>query len=147
MGQRRRGLGGRRLIGRSILILGLVGRLRRQGQRARIVAAGVMLFAVTAPATALERFRSDKLPCASVQQTLDQAGAAVIQYPSMKVDNYLLYDRYVASSTFCRPGETTVPATVVALDSLSCSVLTCMHEDSSSPYQQSRETVDSVQAY
>ncbi|MFZ2101613.1 MAG: hypothetical protein WAU86_13710 [Oricola sp.] len=95
---------------------------------AQAASAGLILFAVTVPADALERFRSDTMPCAAVQQTLTDNGRAIIQYPSTKVDNYMLYDQYVSSSAFCTPDEQAVPATVASADDLTCGVYRCLDD-------------------
>jgi len=104
--------------------------LTRRGLRiAHTASATLLLFAVVSPAGAIERFRSDQASCAMVQQALHNLGAAVIQYPSERVDNYMLYDRYVASKAHCEPDERAIPATVMAADNPTCGVHRCVSRD------------------
>ncbi|MFZ2101614.1 MAG: hypothetical protein WAU86_13715 [Oricola sp.] len=113
--------------------------IRRASRIAHAASAGLILFAVTVPAGAMERFRSDTMPCAAVQQTLIDTGRAIIQYPSTRVDNYMLYDQYVSSSAYCTPDEQAVPATVASADDLTCGVYRCL-DDTSNERRYSRET-------
>ncbi|QKV20441.1 hypothetical protein [Oricola thermophila] len=104
----------------------------------RAASATLLLFAVVSPASAIERFRSDIYSCASVKETLHALGAAVIQYPSTRVDNYMLYDRYVASRAHCSPDEKVVPATVIASDTETCGVHRCVSRDQKKGYRRGR---------
>ncbi|WP_193174994.1 hypothetical protein [Oricola nitratireducens] len=90
-----------------------------------VLAASVLL-SVSVPAGAVERIRADENTCAKIQETLQSAGALIIQYPSARVANLLLYDRYVSSCAYCDPGEDVAPATVPASDNPECVVQRCV---------------------
>jgi len=92
------------------------------------MAASVM-FAVAVPAQAIERMRADQNTCAKIQETLQNEGAMVIQYPSTRVAGLLLYDRYVSSCAFCEPGEDVSAVTVPASDNPECVVQRCVRFD------------------
>jgi len=74
---------------------------------------------------AITRIRADRNSCAVLQQTLAREGAAVIRWPSKRVSNYLLYDRYVSPRYRCRLGWEPVRATVPAADNPRCVVHRC----------------------
>lgn len=92
---------------------------------AAIVAACACL-STPALAQNIDRIRADKTTCSALQERLDQTGAAIIQYPSTRVANYLLYDRYVASAAFCRFGQTVEISSVPTSDNQSCRVYKCV---------------------
>ena len=103
----------------------------RRGQRiAQAASAMIVLLAVATPANAIERFRSDQINCAAVQQTLDKAGKAVIRHPSKRVDNYLLFGHYVASGEYCEPQMHAVKANVISADDPACLVHRCKRNPS-----------------
>ncbi len=76
-------------------------------------------------AGAITRLRTDQTSCSAVQALVEREGAAILQYPSKRVANYLLYERYVADARQCRFGERLSPETVPAADTQSCRVFLC----------------------
>lgn len=88
--------------------------------------AASVLLSVAVPAQAVERIRADENTCAKIQETLQSEGALIIQYPSTRVANLLLYDRYVSSCAYCDPGEDVAAATVPASDNPECVVQRCV---------------------
>lgn len=92
---------------------------------ARAGAAALLLFALAAPAHAITRIRADQNTCATLQRTLDREGVAVIRWPSKRVSNYFLYDRYVGLNYMCPVDEVLTPATVPAADNPRCLVYRC----------------------
>lgn len=103
-----------------------------------VAPAGVaVLFLVTlaAPAHAITRIRADQNSCATLQRTLDREGAAVIRWPSTKIANYFLYDRYVGLSYICPVDEVLTPATVPAADNPRCLVYRCERPEPIFNYQ------------
>ncbi|GAB4360111.1 MAG: hypothetical protein Kow0026_22220 [Oricola sp.] len=93
----------------------------------RAGAAALLLFALAVPAGAISRIRADLNSCATLQRTLAREGAAVIRWPSRRIANYFLYDRYVGPHYLCPLGEVPVPATVPAADNPRCLVFRCEH--------------------
>ena len=91
----------------------------------RAAAAIALSLSLTAQAGAVTRIRSDLNTCATVQQTLIREGAAVVRYPSTRIANYLLYDRYVSPRTHCPWGERLVEHYVPAKDNRRCAVWKC----------------------
>jgi len=87
------------------------------------VAAVAMLGATQAHA--VTRIRADLNSCATVQQTIVRDGSAVVRYPSKKVANYFLYDRYESPRRSCPIGQEHVAHTVPAKDNPRCVVYNC----------------------
>lgn len=92
-----------------------------------LLLAAAVAFAAFAPqdAGAITRLRTDQNACAAVQGLVAREGAAILQYPSTRVPNYLLYDRYVSDARQCRFGERLSPETVPAADTPACRVFVC----------------------
>lgn len=91
----------------------------------RTALALMMAFSVTGPAFAIERINTPQTSCAAIQSVIQRDGAAILRYPSERVANYTLYDRYVAGDRFCRRDERAEPASVPSADRASCRVLLC----------------------
>lgn len=87
--------------------------------------AGAFLAATAVDAGAVTRIRADKNACATIQAVIDRDGSAVVQWPSKRVANYLLYDRYVSPRRMCRISEELVAHTVPARDNPRCVVYLC----------------------
>ncbi|WP_306118778.1 MULTISPECIES: hypothetical protein [unclassified Roseitalea] len=85
-----------------------------------------------ADARDITRARSDRMACADVQALVARDGAAVLRYPSARIDDYLLYDRYVADSGFCFGAKVAKETTVPAADTPHCPVYRCV--DFEPPY-------------
>lgn len=81
------------------------------------------------PADAITRLRADQSACAQIQATVQREGVVVLQYPSQRSANLLLFDRYVASRAQCRLGEELKRDTVPAADTASCRVLRCQNRE------------------
>ena len=60
-----------------------------------------------------------------VQTIVQQQGAAILRYPSKRVQGMALYDRYVANSGWCEPGEWAKPGWVPTADRAKCPVRHC----------------------
>lgn len=83
--------------------------------RLKFAATALLLTFFATDAHAITRIRADLNSCATLQRTLVEQGAAVIRWPSTRVADYFLYDRYVSPAYTCprfneRPVRTTVPA-------------------------------------
>ncbi|MCI5074619.1 hypothetical protein [Oricola sp.] len=92
---------------------------------ARIAAASGLALALTSQAGAVTRIRADLNSCATVQQTIIRNGSAVVRYPSTRVANYFLYDRYESPRASCPIGERHVAHTVPTKDNPRCVVYNC----------------------
>jgi hypothetical protein len=91
----------------------------------RLGAAATVALLGASQAQAVTRIRADLNTCATVQQTIVQNGSAVVRYPSKKVANYFLYDRYESPYAHCPWGEKHVAHTVPAKDNPRCIVYNC----------------------
>ena len=91
----------------------------------RTALALMIALSVTGPAFAIERINTPQTSCAAIQSVIQRDGAAILRYPSERVANYTLYDRYVAGDRFCRRDERAEPASVPSADGASCRVLLC----------------------
>jgi hypothetical protein len=85
----------------------------------------MIAFSVTVPAFAIERINTPQTDCAAIQSIIQRDGAAILRYPSERVANYTLYDRYVTGDRFCRRDERAEPASVPSADRARCRVLLC----------------------
>ncbi len=95
--------------------------------------AALILVAASPPALAIERHVSTGMNCAEVQRRVDNAGAAIMRYPSTRVPNLTLYGRYVRNGGFCRRGEAAEEVYIPAADTRSCPVLECKTVDFDDP--------------
>jgi hypothetical protein len=91
----------------------------------RVAVAAALLFALVMPAKAITRIRADQNSCATLQQTVLRERAVVIRWPSKRIANYFLYDRYVSPHYLCGLGEVPVAVTVPAADNPRCVVHHC----------------------
>lgn len=90
-----------------------------------VAMAGIVFMWAVLPADAVTRLRADQNSCAAVQATIAREGAVIVQYPSKRVPDLLLYGRYVASRSFCQQGEGAARSTVPTADTPSCRVRLC----------------------
>lgn len=92
----------------------------------RLATASLALtLACAGQAGAISRIRADQNSCATLQQTLEREDAAVIRWPSARMADYFLYDRYVSPLFRCRWPERPVATTVPAADNPRCVVHRC----------------------
>ena len=89
-----------------------------------IVLAGILTMVVL-PAQAINRYNVNTMQCRDVQTIVQQQGAAILRYPSKRVQGMTLYDRYVANSGWCEPGEWAKPGWVPTADRAKCPVRHC----------------------
>lgn len=90
-----------------------------------LAAAFALALVSASDANAVTRIRADLNTCATVQQTIVRDGSAVVRYPSTRVANYFLYDRYESPRRSCPWGERHVAHTVPTKDNPSCVVYNC----------------------
>jgi len=102
-----------------------------------------VMFAVLAasPAAAISRYNTTGMSCAAVQSAIDREGAAILRYPSTRVRNMTLYDRYVRSDRQCDTGEYAADSSVPTRDAKNCPVYKCepRTNDRCSPFSFGRD--------
>ena len=81
------------------------------------------------PALAISRYNTTQLTCDQVRQRVISEGAAILRYPSTRVKNMTLYDRYVTRTALCDPHEYAERAYVPTKDTARCPVLNCQDYD------------------
>jgi len=81
------------------------------------------------PAFAISRYNTTSLTCDEVRQRVINEGAAILRYPSTRVKNMTLYDRYVTRNAMCDPHEYAERAYVPTKDTNRCPVLNCQDYD------------------
>ncbi len=77
------------------------------------------------PSHAISRYDIVSMRCSEVQSVVARDGAAILRYPSAKGSGMTLYDRFVADSNYCDPGDYAKPAFVPTRDNASCVVHNC----------------------
>lgn len=95
----------------------------------RLLLAGFAILTMTAQSQAISRVNTLDHTCGEVKQIVRQQGAAILRYPSKRVPDLVLYDRYVANRHFCVMGEITKRDFVPTGDQKSCLVLKCFRPD------------------
>lgn len=89
--------------------------------------ASLIVVAVIAasPSYAISRYDMPSMTCTAVQEAIDREGAAILRYPSTRVNKMILYDRYVRSSRQCDFGERAQQISVPTRDQPNCAVYRC----------------------
>ena len=82
----------------------------------RILLAAAALAAIAVPSASAQRLDTTRMTCGQARAVVASQGAAVLS------SGPNIYDRYVASRSFCSVGETTQPAFVATRDSAACPV-------------------------
>jgi hypothetical protein len=98
----------------------------RPTQIAVMTIAAMML---AQPALAISRYNTTTLTCDQLRQRVINEGAAILRYPSTRVANMMLYDRYVTRNALCDPHEYAERAFVPTKDTARCPVLNCQDYD------------------
>lgn len=80
------------------------------------------------PALAISRYNSLSLDCEKARATIVDEGAVILRYPSTRVHNMTLYDRYVRENSFCETHEYAERVTVPTSDNPKCPVLACKQQ-------------------
>ncbi len=88
-------------------------------------AIAILILATASPALAISRYNSLSMTCDAARQAIRSQGAVILRYPSERVKNMTLYDRYVRNSDFCDANEFADRAVVRTRDAQSCPVLVC----------------------
>lgn len=78
-------------------------------------------------ASAISRYTSTGMSCERIQGILRSERAAIFRYPSKRVANLQLYDRYVRSGAFCGPHQIPENVTIPSANG-ECPVLHCIDE-------------------
>lgn len=93
------------------------------------IVALVFILAASTQAQAISRYNSTQLTCDSVRQRVLNERAVILRYPSTRVQNMTLYDRYVTRNAECAPHEYAERAYVPTQDTERCPVLNCQDYD------------------
>ncbi|MCD2177227.1 hypothetical protein [Rhizobium sp. C1] len=78
-------------------------------------------------AGAISRYNSTGMRCERIQGILAREKAAIFRYPSKRVANLPLYDRYVRSGAYCGPHQVPEEVTIPSANG-QCPVLHCIDE-------------------
>jgi len=95
----------------------------------RIAIALPILLAAATDASAISRYDVGNMSCAKVQGIVQSQGAVILRYRSPRNPSLPLYDRYVASASYCQAGEVTNRTGVPTTDRKYCPVLNCVPND------------------
>jgi len=106
--------------------------------RKTLLATLPMLMLATS-ADALPKYTSTRMTCDRVQATVRQHGIVILTYPSANRSGRMLYDTYVASRRFCRPGEILQHVTVPSANRPYCPVRKCRPDDRRDNHDGGRE--------
>jgi hypothetical protein len=90
-------------------------------------ASAALLVLAASDAGAISRYNSTGMSCERALGILDREKAAIFRYPSKRVANLPLYDRYVRSGAYCGPHEVTEAVTIPSATG-QCRVLHCIPE-------------------
>jgi hypothetical protein len=90
-----------------------------------LAAFGISL--VASEASAISRYTSTSMSCASVKSTVKSQGAVILRWTSSQGNPR--HGRFVANTGYCDPGEIAVTSYVPSADKKSCAVKTCKHCD------------------
>jgi hypothetical protein len=77
------------------------------------------------PSYAISRYDTPSMTCTAVQDAIDREAAAILRYPSKRVNKMVLYDRYVSSGRQCDFGESAQESSVPTRDKANCNVYRC----------------------
>ncbi|MHA1158978.1 MAG: hypothetical protein ACTSP2_09605 [Alphaproteobacteria bacterium] len=88
---------------------------------ATVLVLGVV-FAAT-QASAISRYNSKSMSCTAIQAAVLSEGAVILRWK--QPPNIQRYDRFVAHSGYCGPGEVAVPSSVPSAILPVCPVLEC----------------------
>lgn len=91
----------------------------------RIFLAAIAVFVASGEASAITRYQTMSMSCASVQDTVQRDGAAILRWQSARTPGLPLYGRYVANVRFCQQNERTRLTSVPTRDNASCWVKKC----------------------
>ncbi len=92
-------------------------------------AVALLAISSASPALAISRYNSLSLTCDAARQKVINEGAAVLRYPSTRVQGMTLYDRYVTRNEQCDAHEYAERSYVPTRDNPRCPVLNCQTYD------------------
>lgn len=91
------------------------------------VAAALAATLTASEADAISRYNSTGMSCERIHGILAREKAAIFRYPSTRVANLPLYDRYVRSEGYCGPHQVAEQVTIPSASG-QCPVLHCIQE-------------------
>jgi len=98
----------------------------------RRLAIIVPIVLLASDASAISRYQTNTMSCASVQAALQRDGVAILRYPSPNNPSLPLYDRYVSDRRFCAANQRADLRSVPAADTSQCRVRKCVQASGSS---------------
>lgn len=90
-------------------------------------AAALAATLAASEAGAISRYNSTGMSCERIHGILASQKAAIFRYPSKRVANLPLYDRYVRSEAYCGPHQVAEEVTIPSANG-QCPVLHCIQE-------------------
>lgn len=87
--------------------------------------AVLLLVAFAGQAAAISRYNAPALSCDDARAKIRTEGAVILRYPSKRVANMTLYDRYVRDSDACDSNEYAEWTDIPTRDNPKCPVLSC----------------------
>lgn len=91
----------------------------------KILLLALLMSAATTPALAISRYNSMSFTCAEARAVINRERAVIMRYPSSRVRNMTLYDRFVSGSDACDTGYYAYQEYLPTKDRASCPVYTC----------------------
>ena len=98
----------------------------------RRLAIVLSIIVLASEASAISRYQTNRMSCASVQAALERDGVAILRYPSPNNPSVPLYDRYVSDRRFCAANQRADLRSVPAADTSQCRVRKCVQASGSS---------------
>ncbi|MBB3453679.1 hypothetical protein FHT86_001935 [Rhizobium sp. BK313] len=91
----------------------------------KIILLGLLIASAATPALAISRYNSLSFTCAQAKAIINRERAVIMRYPSTRVRNMTLYDRFVTDSDACDPGFYAYQDYMPTKDRSDCPVYTC----------------------
>ncbi|CAN7241442.1 hypothetical protein LJR251_000926 [Rhizobium rhizogenes] len=91
----------------------------------KIILLGLLITSATTPALAISRYNAMSFTCAEARAIINRERAVIMRYPSTRVRNMTLYDRYVSDSNACNAGYYAYQDYMPTKDRANCPVYTC----------------------
>jgi hypothetical protein len=91
----------------------------------KIILLGLLAASAATPALAISRYNSLSYTCAQAKALINRERAVIMRYPSQRVRNMTLYDRFVSDSDACDSGYYAYQDYLPTKDRPNCPVYTC----------------------
>ncbi|WFU10136.1 hypothetical protein QA646_04505 [Rhizobium sp. CB3090] len=91
----------------------------------KIVLLSLLIASAATPALAISRYNSMSFTCGQAKAIIDRERAVIMRYPSSRVRNMTLYDRFVSDSNACDTGFYAYQDYMPTKDRADCPVYIC----------------------